>query len=74
MNFCNLEIIINKLMKIEKILKIKKELMTAGINTKYIAIMPEKIHPIAYGQEKTVIFTEIAGIPIVNIVGVMEED
>ena len=55
--------------KINKVLEIKEKLAIAGIKEKDIAIMPEKIHPIAYGQEKSVIFIEIAGVPVVEIVG-----
>jgi len=54
---------------LKKILKIKEGLAIAGLDDKDIAFMPEPIHPIAYGMIKEVIFTEIAGIKIINIVG-----
>ena len=60
--------------KIKKILKIKEGLVIAGIDEKDIAIMSEQIHPIAYGTEKSVIFTEIAGIPVIEIIGTGEEN
>ena len=59
---------------IEKILKIKEALAIMNIDEKDIVVMPEPIHPIAYGMEKSVIFTEIAGIKVVNIIGTGDED
>jgi len=57
---------------IRKILKIKEGLEIAGINPKDIIAMPEQVHPIAYGIEKSVIFTEIAGIRVLNIIDTPE--
>ena len=59
--------------KIERILEIKKGLATAGIDEDEIAILSGKISPIAYGVATTVIFTEIAGIPVVEILGTEED-
>jgi hypothetical protein len=58
---------------IKKILKIKEGLAIAGLDEKDIVYMPEPIHPIAYGMEKQVIFSEIAGIKVVEIIGTEED-
>ncbi len=57
----------------KKILKIKEGLMIAGLDEKDIIYMPEPIHPIAYGMEKQVIFYEVAGIKVVEIIGTEED-
>jgi len=54
---------------IKKILKLKEALTLMDVDTKNIVFMSEPIHPIAYGMEKSVIFTEIAGVKVVNIIG-----
>jgi hypothetical protein len=59
---------------IKKILKLKEALAIMNVDEKDIVFMPEPIHPIAYGTEKAVIFIEIAGIKVVNIIGTGEED
>ena len=59
--------------QLNNVLKIKEACMVMNIDTEYIAFMPEQINNIAIGLEKTVIFTEIAGIKVCNIVGIDEE-
>ena len=53
----------------KKILRIKEALALMNIDEKGVVFMPEPIHPIAYGMEKTVIFNEIYGLKVVSVVG-----
>ena len=53
----------------KEILELKKKLAESNIDTENIVFIPEPIYPIAYGMEKSVIFTEFAGIKVVNIIG-----
>ena len=55
--------------QIDKILKIKEACQVMNIDIKDVAFMPEQPYDIALGMEKQVIFTEIAGIRVCNIIG-----
>jgi len=59
--------------QINKILKIKEACQVMNIDTSDVAFMPEQVNEIALGMEKIVVFTEIAGIRVCNIVGVNED-
>lgn len=54
---------------ITKILDLKRSLASAGIDDSQFCILLEPLSPLALGIGKEVIFTEIAGIKIVNIIG-----
>ena len=58
--------------QINKILKIKEACQVMNINISEVTFMPEQVNEIAIGMEKVVIFTEIAGIRVCNIIGINE--
>jgi len=59
--------------QLNKILKIKEACQVMNVDTLEVAFMPEQVNKIALGMEKQVIFTEIAGIRVCNLVGTNEE-
>jgi len=58
--------------QVNKILKIKEACQVMNVDTSDVAFMPEHLNEIALGLEKQVIFTEIAGIRVCNLVCVQE--
>jgi len=58
--------------QINKILKIKEACQVMNINIPEVTFMPEQVNEIAIGMEKVVIFTEIAGIRVCNIIEINE--
>ena len=62
----------DKLIKeqLNKILKIKEACQVMNIDTLEVAFMPKQLNEIALGMEKIVVFTEIAGIRVCNIVNI----